>query len=279
MMPSESTCCPHRAYLCIKDMTVNRANAMPSPYIAGLPSMYGVVGMAKQLVDNVLKGSGLAFDSVAISISQFSMEGSQQKHPAYSLADLKKGQDMRIITARDSHFSASVIIRVSLNHKHISDVKNWLSSHCHLDGLYQLRLCGGGIIYKSKSPQLHLFNESELSLFCKNIDGFLVADRIELCRSSKQHGEDALDTLLRLIQERKSTGQGWLVPLSVGFKPFGNRVHRENTRQKLLHGFAEPVIGLGRLFNAAASAEIIGKEDHLFWKPNPEREFLVSGSV
>ncbi|MBO9497659.1 hypothetical protein J7438_26765, partial [Thalassotalea sp. G20_0] len=152
-------------------MTVNRANAMPSPYIAGLPSMYGVVGMAKHLVDRVLKGSGLSFDSVAISISGFSMEGSQQKHPAYSLPDLKKRQGMRIITARDSHFTASVMIRVLLNHKRISDVNDWLQSHCHLDGLYQLRLCGGSIIYKSKSPQLHLLTESELSLFCNNLDG------------------------------------------------------------------------------------------------------------
>ncbi len=81
-MPSETTSNRHSVYLCIKDMKVNRANAMPSPYIAGLPSMYGVVGMAKHLVDRVLKDSGMVFEAVAISTKQFVMSESQHKYSA-----------------------------------------------------------------------------------------------------------------------------------------------------------------------------------------------------
>ncbi len=158
-------------------------------------------------------------------------------------------------------------------------VREWLDAHRHLDGLYRLRFCGGHIIYGSGSPELHLLSDTELPLLCRHIDGFLVADRIDLCRAFRKPDEDALDTMLRLIQESKSMGQGWLIPLAVGFMPFGDRQYRENTRQKLLHGFCEPITGLGRLFNVRSSASSLGNSDHFFWKPDVNREFLVAGAI
>ncbi|UYM15192.1 type I-F CRISPR-associated protein Csy2 [Endozoicomonas euniceicola] len=278
-MPSSTTSGQNSLYLYIKDMTINRANALPSPYLSGLPSIYGVVGMAQHLVDRVLNGSGLRFDSVAVCFSQFSMSRSQQKYPCYSKRDIKKHQTLRLITHRESRFMASVIIRcLHSPNTSFEEVVKWLEEHQHLDGLYNLRFCGGQILYSMGKPHLFPLQAPDLSHLCQHLNGFAVADRIELCRTSRRTEEDSLDTLLRLIKDSKKSAHGWLVPLAVGYKPLGEPAHRKNTRWVLHHAFAEPVVGLGRLFTISSISHELGQTDHFFWKP-AKLDFLVAGSI
>lgn len=242
--------------------------------------MYGVVGMGRYLVNHALKGAGLVFDSIAVFVSVFSMSGSQQKYACHSLPDIRKHQDIRIITARDSWFTADIIVRVSsLQNKSVEDLNDWLERHRHLDALYKLRFCGGHVLFAGGCPSVMAVSASELSEVCRHLTGFIIADRIELCRSERRAGEDALDTVLRLIQGSRAEGHGWLVPLLVGFSPLELPVHRKNTRAALPHSYSEPVLGLGRLFSAQAVQSDLGINEPFFWKPNPERKFVVFGSI
>ena len=280
-MPLSATSEPTNHYLVIKGMKITRANAMPCPYLTGLPSMYGVVGMGRYLVNHALKGSGLAFDAIAVCVSGFYMSGSQQKYACHSLTDIRsKHQDVRIITARDSWFTADAIVRVnSLQGKTVEEINDWLENHRHLDGLYTLRFSGGHVLFAGGCPSLMAVTAGELPEVCQHLNGFIIADRIELCRSERQTGEDALDTVLRLIQESKAEGNGWLVPLLVGFIPLELPSHRKNTRAALPHSFSEPVLGLGRLFSAHAVSSDLGINDTFFWHPNSDRKFIVAGAL
>lgn len=279
-MPSSATSELTNHYLVIKGMKITRANAMPCPYLAGLPSMHGVVGMGRYLVNHTLKGSGLAFHSIAVCISAFSMSGSQQKYACHSLQDVRKHQNLRIITARDSWFTADVVVRVnSLKRKSVDDLNDWLEDHRHLDAFYKLRFCGGHVLFVGGCPNVLAVSANELSEVCHYLDGFFIADRIELCRSERQAEEDALDTLLRLIQESKAEGHGWLAPLMVGFIPLELPVLRKNTRASLPHSHSEPVLGLGRLFSAQAVKSELGISDSFFWQSSPDRKFVVAGSM
>lgn len=278
-MPSSATSGRTEFYLLIKNMQVNRANAMPCPYSAGLPSMHALVGMGRYLVNHILQGSGLLFDSIALCINSFYMSGSQKKYPSHSLQDMRRHQNIRIITARDSWFEASVLIRVTLQHgRHFNVVRAWLEKHKHLDELYSLTLCGGYIIYSGWGPNLILLTAEEIEEACQHFDGYFIADQIELCRSERQAEEDALNTMLKLIQNSKRAGHGWLVPLNVGFIPLGVPERRKNTRQPIEHAFAEPVIGLGRLFSARAAAHDVSITETFFWKP-VSGKFVVAASI
>ncbi|MTI11872.1 type I-F CRISPR-associated protein Csy2, partial [Sansalvadorimonas verongulae] len=264
---------PDRHYICLKDMKVERANAMPSPYIAGLPSMYGIVGLTKYLVDDVLRDFNVQFDAAAICIRDFAMSDSQQKYSCYSPEDIRKHQMIRIITARNSWLYASLLVRVNTSMS-LSQLQTWLDENRFLDGFYRLRFCGGHIFFKAGIPQLYTLEENEVSDFCNQLDGFTIADRIELCRAGRQEGEDALDTMFRLIEESRE----WLVPLAVGYKSFGSRKLRKGCRKKIPHSFCDSVTGLGGLFNIRSVSELIGKSDSFFWRPS-NLDFIVNGSI
>ncbi|MET4695291.1 type I-F CRISPR-associated protein Csy2 [Endozoicomonas lisbonensis] len=278
-MPLSATSDNIELYLLIKNMQINRANAMPCPYLTGLPSMYGLVGMGRNLVNHALQGSGLHFESIALCISSFHMSGSQKKYPGFSLQDMDRHQDVRVITARDSWFDASILVRVTVKNKEkVNTVRSWIEENKHLDELYSLKLCGGAVMYSSREPNITLLRAEEVKDVCQHLDGYFIADRIELCRSERLPEEDALDTLLRLIQNSKESGHGWLTPLNVGFISLGQPERRKNTRQFIGHSFAEPVLGLGRLFSACSVARSVCTSEPFFWKPF-SKKFVVAGSI
>lgn len=277
MTPSEIISVKYELCLVMKDLRIRHANAMPSPYVAGLPSMYGVVGFAQKLIHQVLSDCELSFVSVAISISQFNMTGSQQKYPCYLKSDLKKHQSIRIISDRTSCFTASVIIKVNskLNHKQLA---TWIDDNQNLDGLYNLRLCGGWILYPEGQPNLKLYHPHQLPELILSFRGFMIADSIHLCRSEKHWGEDSLDTLLRVIKESPEKHNGWLVPLAVGYKAFGPLMHRRNSRAELEHSFCDPILGLGHLQRASFLTDSQLLKTKLFWKP-AKLEYLVEATI
>ena len=264
--------------LVMKDLRVRHANAMPSPYIAGLPSMYGVVGFAQRLVNHTLSGCGLTFVSVAASISQFSMTGSQKKVPCYLESDLKKHQDIRIISDRTSCFKISIVIKIHSSKLTQKQVSRWLEDNVHLDELYNLKLCSGRILYPDGEPNLKCYLSNQAHGVMKSFAGFIIADSIDLCRKEHRMGEDALDTLVRVIQESSEKHNGWLVPLAVGYTAFGTLAYRRNTRAHLKHSFADPVIGLGRLYRASFLNDSQLLDTKLFWKTS-RLENLAEGTI
>ena len=249
---------------------------MPAPYIAGLPSLYGLVCMGRYIVNHALLGAGLTFDAIAVCINHFHIYGSQQKYAFHSRRDMEKGQHIRIMTARDSGFDASVIIRVKLWPGYTAkQASKWLRRFKNSDDLYKLRMCGGHIIYKNHMPAPALLQQKDLPEVCKSLNGFMVADAIDLCRLERQPSEDALDTIIRLIQ---TEGNGWLVPLAAGYIPLGEAEKRLNTRLPILHAFVEPAIGLGRVFSTRAIAHVIGERECFFWQPD-DVNYLVKGTI
>ncbi len=251
---------------------------MPSPYIAGLPSMYGVVAMAKKLINSTLAPCHLIFDSVAISIGHFSMTGSQQKYPCHLYNDIRKHRNIRIITARKSYFKASIIIKVYSYSRSLEQATEWLNNNRHIDDLYNLRICGGKALHPDKQPSIECYSLDDLPELFSSLSGFMVADNIDLCRRERLVNEDALDTLIRVIHETSEKRNGWLVATAVGYKAFGPMAYRENSREQLPHTFCDPVIGLARLYRSSLIASVENFSGKIFWKRS-KLDFLVEGTI
>lgn len=254
---------------------------MPSPYISGLPSVYGIVSFGENLVNRILNIPSTTFHSIAICVKDYYCSNSQQKYLAQRESDIRRKQGIRIITARDGWLNATIIIRAK-SETSANNASKLIKENYYdfIDQLYSLRLCGGYIAFPEKKPTLTILTSAkEVKEYYSQIQGYFICDAISLCSRYRKNDEDALDTLLRLMQDSKVMNLGWLIPLAVGYIALSEPELKSNTRKSgIPHAYAEPVVGLGKLFSSRA---IMAKDnccEHIFWSYSDHREFIVEAS-
>lgn len=250
-------------YLLLKNLNVQNANALSSPFTFGFPAVTAFLGLAHALQRQLTQIEGLAalrINGVGIVSHRFAMQDYQEGYNRVLRLTAnpldKDGSRPSFVEEGRCHLTVSLLLEVeSLP---IGAENELLRERLLPDLLLgRCKLAGGDILGLTRVEQLP--NEKSSLRFL--MPGYALLERRDLLRAAMQQGQDALDALHGLLQIRQQSTQdaqgkvewqssraqaGWLVPIAVGFHALTPPMLAEQQRDAgTLHRFAESLVTLG----------------------------------
>jgi len=261
-----------RRFLLLKNIEVQNANALSSPYTVGFPAMTAWLGFVHALQRHVQKQEQCKFNSAAIVCHKLNMQTFADKD-ANRLIMSKNPPSTRIDKglienekAKNKPFipEAACHLKVSLLIEHDVVQKNEIDALCESVKaiLPTMRIAGGDILTSGavKDESVDEDEEGELRKLTRQLmPGYFIKERRDLMRDAMQKGEDGIDALLNYLVMTgeceqndndkvicKKKAPGWLVPLATGFHGITalNKVRGQRDNETP-HRFAEAVVTLG----------------------------------
>ena len=264
-----------KGYLLISKLQIHNANAMSSSYTIGFPAMTawlgGVHALQRKLQEN--GWSKVKLQKVAVSCHSCDVK-TYQGPGDYKKSIIGTGNPLHIKSYKTAEAVRGAFVeeaRCDLNVSFLIEMtgvsgedKN-VFEEAAKEQLYQLKMAGGDI-QSLKKVGIFTIDETEYekvkALQRKLMPGFVLTERRDLLKGVVEPEKDVLDALmdqLKVIHSaerddtgkvtgwtRKKAGNGWLVPIAVGFKDLSGAVAVKNQRDPSVeHHFVEPVITLG----------------------------------
>lgn len=247
------------SYLRLKDLRVFDAQALACPYLAGLPSLTALWGMAYnfQLRLEEFTGSNIIFEGVAWFIRQYSLTTSVKLPAPSILAGRGTGHVKRpgLIDARHCDMTMDLIIRYRAPDA-LLQAQDLLLIQAALPARF-----AGGILHPpplQDEPSWCVLPANEQALFddLKNLPN---GGRWVLPSSEQP---DSLDKLLNILRNKE-----FILPVMAGYQLLETPTVRLGSHRDH-HAYAEPLISVAE-FSSPAQLRIMGRE-HLyrqaFWR-------------
>lgn len=291
-----------KQYLLIRHLQIHNANAMSSPYTVGFPAMTAWLGAIHALERKIhQQGMDIDLQGLAVSCHQCNVQLYRGPHDYYNsiigtanpLKKSKKTGEFErppFIEEARCHLDVTLLMEITgADPDETADflqlIRNTLSC---------LKIAGGDIVSNVASVSMKVLfpDEEDEKDFWHIIDslmpGYILLERTDLMQTSKN--EDALDALLHGVdvvqisekdengkvirwQAKKEIQDGWLVPITVGFKDLSGAKTVINQRSTdYEHHFVEPVVTLGefvmpyRLFLRTGEKRVKKTIDKIIWR-------------
>ncbi|TXH70282.1 MAG: type I-F CRISPR-associated protein Csy2 [Thiothrix sp.] len=260
-----------KRYLLIKQLQVQNANALSSPFTYGFPAVTAFLGFSHALQRHlnryvnqdaeayfkklIVSGVGIACHTLAMQDYQSQYE-STLKLTANPLD--KDGNRPSFVEEGRCHLTVSLVLELEnlgngLEDELVEAVADLLMG--------RMKLAGGDILpLRGISQQLMLIPNEKKSLRSL-MPSYVLMERRDLMVEAMQSGQDALDALHGALQlnhtctdlgegkgqwQTSRTHKGWIVPIATGFHALTPASIAENQRDSSTpHRFAESVVTLG----------------------------------
>lgn len=259
------------AYILIKNLYVQNANAFSSAITVGFPAMTAWLGFAHALqrkINENDKFKNVKLSKTAIACNEFKVhlhKGIDDYHASViGTANplTKEGKRSSFIEEARCNIDASLLIECEgLNSFELDNFKLLVENLL----ISKLKFAGGDILCFSKIDYIVAEEDYEKRKLLNSLmPGYIIIERRELLQDAMENGKDALDALIDTISvktyctktdddeplwQTKRIYQGWLVPIAVGFQgiseltpPGKTLCQRDNVTP---HRFAEPIVTLG----------------------------------
>lgn len=244
-------------FLLIKKMKIKEANAMPCSYIVGFPSITAWLGCiyALERFANT-EGFDISFPAVSVVSHGFKLRAYKDSDSKYKIAGSalplqSDGGRPSMIEEAKCDICVSLLVQcegITIENK--DNVVDFVKSR-----IKRMRFAGGEL---ANNPYVEICtidesaSDQEKSLLRKLVPGYALISRRDLLMDESQPLSVLLDYLEtnnhfedgRWKQSKKMNG--WIVPISVGFKDLTGIVAVKNSRAPdVEHHFAEPLVTLG----------------------------------
>lgn len=263
-------------YLTIKDLRIQNANALSSPYTIGFPAMtawLGAIHALERRLRQIPKFETLRMPRMAVSCHAYNLQtyrgiGDTVQSIIITANPLrKKGKDFErppFIEEARIHLKVSLLVEVCGLSTNADVDKEFLEA---IKGILPImKFAGGDILYNRSEnafAKLSICNVSEEDKATVRkairglMPGYVLIERRDLLEEKMRAGANSLDALMQCLaihntvdengewQKHKSQS-GWIVPISVGYKgltPLGKAANQRDP--SVPHRFAENVVTLG----------------------------------
>lgn len=262
-----------RSYLLIRHMKVHNANAMSSTLTIGVPAVTAWMGAVHALERKVRQqeiwnhirfpGAGISFHQCSLQVykgigdSYYSIIGT-----ANPLR--KKGAGFErppFIEEPRIHLDISLLVEV----EGLDGDNDEKFPACIRRLLASMKMAGGDILNIGEISLRYADEDhprEEKKILASLMPGFVLIERADLIRQMTEKGADSLQALLDYLKvtrtarrddkgditgwEYSRKGNGWLVPISVGFKGIYKLGKVKNQRDfSIPHQFVENAVTLG----------------------------------
>lgn len=272
-------------YLLLKNIHVQNANALSSPFTFGFPAVTAFMGFAHHLqreFNPEADPNDFLCNGVGIISHRFAMQDYQEgykrslKITANPLD--KNGERPSFIEEGRCHFTASLVLEIenipSANQKFLRKVRQLLAG--------SLRLAGGDILFNPRrdNENIRLINDEPVS-FRHLIPGYALVERKDLMLAAMQNSQDALQAIHAALAVKHHSEQdeqgkvswhsqraysGWIVPIATGFHALTPPAIAAQQRDSSTpHRFAESVVTLGE-FKMPLPARFPAGFQSLMWR-------------
>lgn len=258
-----------RKFIIIKNLKIEEANALSSPYTVGFPAMPAWLGFMHRIQRELkIKFDDLSINNIGIICNEFeSRLYRSSRFERFSVIDkrhpiLKDGKTDSFIEDPLCNLNVSLILEFTgvkkfLEDEFIISIEKLLNS--------KLKVAGGNIINYRKIFLQRIDESDEMStkrLLRSLNTGFSIINRNDLIKNEMiENNVNAFDAIISYL-ENKSTAKknedniiswesqkkknGWLVPISVGFQGISELDLIDQQRDcDTLHRFAEAIVTLG----------------------------------
>ena len=263
-----------RNFILIKNIQVQNANALSSPYTIGFPSMTAWLGFVHALERYVCKKAlpEASLKSMAVVCHEIYLHTVKNgynyhiinsKNPPSTRIDKKfLDKNKSFIPEPRCNMKCSLLIEHNVCRGQWSELYGVFNHRLHL-----MKIAGGDIVdfQKLNENLCCLIDESEKQeirkLTRQMMPGYLIIERRDLMVQSMFEGRDALEALLdhlkiinycdkdehgNIFWKKKRKNPGWIVPIATGFHGITELKQIEGQRDPdTPHRFAEAVITLG----------------------------------
>lgn len=266
-----------RGLLLIKDIEIQNANSLSSPYTVGFPAMTAWLGFVHALQRHLQKIelAEIKFKAIGVVCNAIRMKTFSEKYEnrlTMSKNPPSTRIDKKLITGEKAGSKAFIPgvtcdLKISLLIEHKVIQKNEADALCEAVKaiLPTMRIAGGDILQfdeEIKSEVIDENDESELRGVTRQLmPGYFIRERRDLMLAAMQEGQDALDALLSYLVvankceqddsgdvtwKREKRAPGWLVPIATGFHGITELGKVKGQRDiETPHRFAEAVVTLG----------------------------------
>lgn len=275
-----------KSYLLICHMLVHNANAMSSTLTIGVPAVTAWMGAVHALERKIRQqeiwnhirfpGAGISFHHCSLQVFKSSIdsvylirgtanpsepknEGKAQNNKISS--DMRKLKPLSFIEEPRIHLDISFLLEV----EGLDGDNDEEFLDCVRQLLPSMKMAGGDILEIGKFRLCYADEDhprEEKKILASLMPGFVLIERADLIRQMTEKGADSLQALLDYLKvtrtarrddkgditgwEYSRKGNGWLVPISVGFKGISKLGNVENQRDpSVLHQFVENAVTLG----------------------------------
>ncbi len=272
-----------RHFILIKNIKVQKANALSSPYTIGFPAITSWLGAVHALQRYVKTShenlSEVKFKAVGITCHKFHLNIFKEnydnniilsKNPPATRKDEKfvkneKSQNKAFIPLATCDLDCSLLIEHNIQNNNWPFLREAVNKSLHA----KIKIAGGDILSFEKVNEDEMFlidehDESELrKLTRKLMPSYLIKERRDLMIDSMKENNsvDAIDALLDHLKvthssEKDNEGNiyweqnrkelGWIVPIATGFQGITEIKKVKGQRDfNVPHRFAESIVTLG----------------------------------
>ena len=256
-------------YLILKNLKIQNANALSSPFTIGFPSMTAWMG-ASHFIERKLRGSdynnfkvkGIGIVSHEFDLQTYKDDGGYvesivaMRHPVKS-----DGKTASFIEEARCHLTVSLVLEVEgVDEFKFDELENSVEKI-----LPRMKFASGDLM-KYRKPKVEIADgiESELGIMRKLMPGYVLIERRQYMLEAMQEGKDALEALLEGVEienycefnekkevewKKKRKYDGWVVPVSTGFHGVSKVAKAGTTKNQrdpsVPHRFVESVVTLG----------------------------------
>lgn len=275
-----------KSYLLIRHMLVHNANAMSSTLTIGVPAVTAWMGAVHALERKIRQqeiwnhirfpGAGISFHHCSLQVFKSSIdsvylirgtanpsepknEGKAQNNKISS--NMRKLKPLSFIEEPRIHLDISLLLEV----EGLDGDNDEEFLDCVRQLLPSMKMAGGDILEIGKFRLCYADRDhpqEERKVLSALMPGFVLIERDDLIRQMTESGADSLQALLDYLKITRTArkdengnidgwdysrkGNGWLVPISVGFKGISELGNVENQRDpSVLHQFVENAVTLG----------------------------------
>lgn len=262
-----------KSYLLIRHMLVHHANAMSSTLTIGVPAVTAWMGAVHALERKVRQKKpwkNIAFNGAGISFHRCSLQVHKGVGDScYSIIGTanplrKKGAAFErppFIEEPRIHLDISLLVEVEgldgdNDEAFLTRVQQLLPS---------MKMAGGDILSIKETRLCYADTDhprEEKKILAALMPGFVLIERADLIRQMTEEGADSLQALLDYLKITRTAqrndngdvtgwdysrkGNGWIVPISVGFKGISELGKVKNQRDPSTpHQFVENAVTLG----------------------------------
>lgn len=275
-----------KSYLLIRHMKVHNANAMSSTLTIGVPAVTAWMGAVHALERKIRQQetwnhirfprAGISFHHCSLQVFKSSIdsvylirgtanpsepknEGKAQNNKISS--DMRELKPLSFIEEPRIHLDISLLLEV----EGLDGDNDEEFLDCVRQLLPSMKMAGGDILEIGKFRLCYADRDhpqEERKVLSALMPGFVLIERDDLIRQMTESGADSLQALLDYLKITRTArkdengnidgwdysrkGNGWLVPVSVGFKGISELGNVKNQRDpSILHQFVENAVTLG----------------------------------
>ena len=264
----------YRKFILIKNIRVQNANALSSPYTIGFPAMTAWLGFVHALQRYICQKAlpEISFPSVAVVCHEIHLHTVKNgynyhiinsKNPPSTRIDEKfLNKNKSFIPEPLCNMDCSVLIEHNISQNKWSELYGLINQKLHL-----MKIAGGDIVnFQEVNKNLCFLidanEEQEIRRLTRQMmPGYLIIERRDLMVQSMSEGRDALEALLDHLKiinycdkdehgniswKKRRKGRDWLVPIATGFHGITELKQIKGQRDpNTPHRFAEAVVTLG----------------------------------